>query len=151
MTNFTVQCLGPEDLALMRQVNRLFGDAFEDAERYQAAPPSDEHLRQLLADPGFVALAVSEADGIVGALTAYELVKYERETREIYLYDIAVIETRRRLGAATILIQALRSIAAVRSAEIVFVQADRDDPAAVALYERFAERRDVYHFDISPG
>jgi len=33
---------------------------------------------------------------------------------------------------------------------MIFVQADPADPPAVALYEKFAVRDDVPHFDINP-
>src|SRR4051794_21251763 len=150
MPRFRVIELGGDDLALLRGVNQLFGAAFDDGERYLATPPSDDHLRQLLDSSQFIALAVHGSDAVIGAITAYELVKYERDAREIYLYDLAVDESHRRQGIATVLIEHLRGIAAKRNAEVVFVQADGDDPEAIALYERFSERRAVYHFDFEP-
>ena len=147
---FRVIELSGDDLALMRGANQLFGDAFEDIDRYHAMPPSDDHLHQLLVSPHFIALVACESDTVIGAITAYELVKYEQDAREIYLYDLAVDEHHRRQGVATELIEHLRFIAARRDAEVVFVQADGDDLEAIALYQRFSQQRAVYHFDIEP-
>jgi aminoglycoside 3-N-acetyltransferase I len=46
------------------------------------------------------------------------------------------------------LIAELTRIAAARGAYVIFVQADRDDRPAIALYESLGTREDVHHFDI---
>ena len=46
------------------------------------------------------------------------------------------------------LIAQLGAIARDRGSEIVFVQADLDDPPAQALYAKLGEARPVLHFDI---
>ena len=144
--------LTPSDAPLLRELNTLFGEAFGDPETYGGAPPSDAYLRDLLGKDHVIALAAALAGGaVVGGLVAYELDKFERVRREIYIYDLAVSEPHRRRGIATALIERLQAIAAKRQAWVVFVQADyRDDPA-VALYEKFGAREDVLHFDIPPG
>jgi aminoglycoside 3-N-acetyltransferase I len=113
-------------------MNALFGSVFGDAEAYLEAPPSEVWLDRLLATPNFIALVAEEACGIfVGGLTAYELVKFERERSEIYIYDLAVVEIHRRHGIASRLIAALQEIARRRGAYVVFVQADPTDDAAI--------------------
>ena len=148
---WSIRRLGRDDLAAMRDANRLFGEAFEDPERYKDAPPDDAHLRALLAAEHFIAVVADIGERVVGAAAGYELVKFERAAREIYLYDIAVDADHRRQGIATALIEQLRAIAVQRGAEVVFVQADGDDPEAVSLYATFTEARTVFHFDILPG
>ncbi len=88
---------------------------------------------------------------VTGGIAAYELVKFEQERSEIYIYDLAVAEKHRRTGIATALIQELRKIAAVRGAYVIFVQADSnvEDEPAIALYTKLGVREDVLHFDIS--
>lgn len=139
------------DVALLRRVNCLFSDAFDDHERYQADLPGDEHLCSVLASPAFIGLVAMNEGEIVGAVTAYELVKCERETKEIFLYDLAVASPRRRGGVASALIEHLRRIARDRGADVVFVQSDFDDAGAAALYARFARRQELLHFDILPA
>ena len=76
-----------------------------------------------------MALVALVGQEVVGGLVAYELDKFERARRELYIYDLAVAEAHRRRGIATALIQRLREIAVERRAYVIYVQADYgDDP-----------------------
>jgi aminoglycoside 3-N-acetyltransferase I len=90
-------------------------------------------------------------DSVVGGLTAYELQKPERERSEIYIYDLAVATAHRRQGIATALIEELKTIAVARAAYVIFVQADRGDAPAIALYSKLGTRTQVLNFDIKIG
>jgi aminoglycoside 3-N-acetyltransferase I len=85
---------------------------------------------------------------MAGALAGYELVKFEAERSEIYIYDLAVREEYRRTGVATALIEAVKPIAREKGAWMIFVQADPPDRPAVALYDGLGMREAVLHFDI---
>ena len=150
MSGVTVEHLRPDDVAEMQEANRLFADVFGE-EGYHGPPSGEDHLRRLLADDKFIALVAREGGRMVGALAAYELVKFEAERSEIYIYDLAVLEEFRRRGIATALIEGLKGIARERGAWVIFVQADPPDEPAVALYEKLGTREEVLHFDISPG
>jgi aminoglycoside 3-N-acetyltransferase I len=127
----------------------LFGEVFEEKETYGSARPSADYQRQLLSDPGFVALVALQDRKVVGGLAAYELRKFEQERSEFYIYDLAVARRHRREGIATALIGHLKQIAAARGGYVVFVQADPDDEAAIGLYSKLGTREDVLHFDIA--
>lgn len=127
----------------------LFAAAFGDPESYSAKRPGAGYRRKLLANDAFIALVAVSEGAIVGALTAYELVKFEQERSEIYIYDLGVAETHRRQGVATALISALKTIAATRGAYVIYVQADYGDEPAIALYSKLGIREDVMHFDIA--
>jgi aminoglycoside 3-N-acetyltransferase I len=129
----------------------VFGEAFGETETYRRKRPSASYLRQLLDSDAFIALAAVRADEVVGGIAAYELKKFEQERSEIYIYDLAVAAPHRREGIATALIEELKRIAAARGAYVIFVQADRGDEAAIALYTRLGIREDVLHFDIAVG
>jgi len=144
-----VERLGPADLDRMKQVNRLFFEVFGE-EAYRGPGPGDAHLERLLADDKFIALAGWIDGEMAGALAAYELVKYEAERSEIYIYDLAVREEHRRRGVATALIEALKPIAREKGAWVIYVQADPPDAPAVALYDKLGVREEVLHFDIAP-
>ena len=79
-----VRRLRPDNLAKMREMNALFAEVFEDAESYAASPPDDNYLRRLLGRDQFIALAAFDREAMVGALAAYELVKFEQQRSEIY-------------------------------------------------------------------
>jgi aminoglycoside 3-N-acetyltransferase I len=147
-TDFRLHQLRPADVPLLRQLNAMFGDAFGDVATYGAQPPSDAYLLALLAKEHVIALVAMRGEEVVGGLVAYELEKFERARRELYIYDLAVSEPNRRRGIATALIDGLRDIAARRGAWVVYVQADYADPPAIALYEKLGTREEVLHFDI---
>lgn len=143
-----VRRLTRNDVPLMRALNALFGDAFGEPETYGAEPPTNEYLGALLGNEHVVVLVALVRETVVGGLVAYELDKFERARREIYIYDLAVDERHRRRGIATALIERLREIAAERGAWVVYVQADHGDEPAIALYEKLGRREEVLHFDI---
>ncbi len=139
------------DVEPMRRLNAVFGDAFDDRATYEGDPPDDAYLAGLLGSQTFVAIAATtDAGDVVGGLAAYLLPKFEQRRSECYLYDLAVAAAFRRQGVATALIRRLQQWAGERGARVVFVQADRDDAPAIALYTRLGTREDVFHFDLAP-
>ena len=146
--DFTVAQLTPTDVAALKDLLRVFGDAFEDVQTYQGAVPPDDYLQSLLATPYFIVVVARDGDEVIGGLAAYELKKFERDRREIYIYDLAVAAAHRRKGVATALIDELKRIARERGAYVIYVQADQGDGPAIALYEAWGTREDVHHFDI---
>ena len=149
MSRPSVQRLGSGQIAAMRDALQVFADAFDEEENFFSAPPSDDYLKRLLSDPRFVLLLARMDGEAVGALSAYELVKYERERSEFYIYDLAVAEPFRRRGVATALIEALKPIARATGGWVIFVQADRIDDPAVALYRKLGAEEEPLHFDIT--
>ena len=146
-----IRRLGADDIPSMRRALALFADVFEDPRSYLHAQPDDSYLARLLADEKFIMLAAESGDDMVGALAAYELVKFEQQRSEIYIYDLGVTETYRRRGMATALIAALKPIARDCGAWTIFVQGDHGDEPALALYRKLGTEESVLHFDILPG
>jgi aminoglycoside 3-N-acetyltransferase I len=147
---FKIHRLAPGDVADMQSANLLFSEVFGE-EGYQGPPAGPEYLGKLLADQKFIAL-VARADGaMIGALAGYELVKFEGERSEIYIYDLAVRDEFRRRGVATALVNELKLVARSRGAWMIFVQADPPDEPAVALYRKLGVEEQVLHFDINPA
>ena len=145
---FRVQRLQPGDLALMQGMLTTFGAAFEDPDTYGKQRPSPAYFDKLLGGDSFIALVALRGEEVAGGLAAYELQKFEQERSEIYIYDLAVSASHRRIGIATALINALRAIAKSRGAYVIYVQADLVDAPAIALYTKLGAREDVLHFDI---
>jgi len=145
---YQTQHLASADVALLQELNALFGVAFSYPESERAKRPGEDYLRNLLAKEHVITL-VALADGaVVGGLVAYELPKFEQARSEIYIYDLAVAEAHRRRGVATALIRHLQEIASGRGAWVIFVQADCGDDPAIALYTKLGTREEVLHFDI---
>lgn len=149
--NFNVVRLKAGDIAFVRRALDLFGEAFGEPDTYSARQPDDDWLNDLLGSEDFVFLIAQDGDAPVAALAAYVLRKFEQARKEIYIYDLAVADDRRREGIATALIGELQRIATEIDAYVIFVQADHGDDAAMALYEKLGAREDVLHFDIPPG
>jgi len=145
---FSIRRLAPDDLALMEAMITVFGEAFEDVDTYTKARHSAGYLERLLGSEHFITLTALKDGTVVGGLAAYQLQKFERERSEIYIYDLAVAAAHRREGIATAPIEELKTIAAARGVYVIFVQADRGDAPAIALYSKLGAREDVLHFDI---
>lgn len=145
---YEFQQLTVSDVHLMKDLLHVFGEAFQDVETYQGEVPGDPYLRSLLAKPHFIALVARRGNEVVGGLAAYVLEKFERDRREIYIYDLAVAEAHRRKGVARGLMNVLKTVAKERRVYIIYVQADREDTPAIKLYESLGIKEDVHHFDI---
>ena len=146
-----MRVLGPADVTQFRALLAMFGEAFGDRAAYLESQPDDEYLRGLLSSGLFIAVAALDGSAVIGGLAAYLLPKFEQARTEIYIYDLAVREAHRRKGVATSLIEELKKLAVARGAYVIYVQADRGDDAAIALYTKLGTREDVMHFDILPA
>jgi aminoglycoside 3-N-acetyltransferase I len=146
---YSYRYLTAGDVPLMKGLLKMFGDAFDDVATYQNAVPDDGYLGSLLAGRHFIALAATAGHEVVGGLAAYVLDKFERDRREIYIYDLAVAKEHRRRGIATTLIRRLIDIAREHRAYVIFVQADSEDDSAIKLYESLGTKEEVFHFDIT--
>jgi aminoglycoside 3-N-acetyltransferase I len=91
-----------------------------------------------------------EGDAVIGGLAGYVLPKFEQRRAEFYIYDLAVAQSHRRRSVATAMIRTLQDIAAARGIDVIVVQADHGDDAAIALYSKLGVGEDVLHFDIAP-
>lgn len=136
----SVRVLGRDDIAPMRAMLAMFGEAFGDVHAYASRPPGAAWLQRLLGSDAFIALAAMKGDEVVGGLAAYVLPKFEQERSEIYIYDLAVAQAHRRQGIATAMIAGLQEIASQRAAYVIYVQADPGDDPAIALYTKLGKR-----------
>ena len=142
--------LGGTDAGRMAAINAMFATAFDDDPHYTKAPPDAAYLASTLTNPHVIALAATDGDTVVGGLVAYVLPKLEQARAEVYIYDLAVIESHRRQGIATALIAEVRRIATDVGAWVVYIQADQGDPPAETLYTKLGSREEVLHFDLTP-
>lgn len=147
---YRIQTLSSGDADALRSMLAMFGDAFEDRETYTSSQPDDAYLGELLSRETFIAITATVEDSVVGGLAAYVLPKFEQARKEIYIYDLAVSSSHRRRGIATAMIEELKRVARSLGVYVIYVQADRGDDPAIALYTKLGVREDVLHFDIAP-
>lgn len=140
--------LNQGDVPFLKQLLKVFGEAFNDLRMYQDAVPSDAYLESFLSKPQNIVLVTQEGDAVVGGLVAYVLEKFEQQRSEVYIYDLAVAEAHRRKGIARGLINQLKTVAKEKGAYVIYVQADYGDDPAIALYESMGVKEEVLHFDI---
>src|SRR6266446_8678459 len=76
---YTFEELTTSDIHLLKDLLRVFGEAFEDVETYQGAVPEDDYLRSLLAIRHFIAVVARGGGEVIGGLAAYELQKFETD------------------------------------------------------------------------
>lgn len=149
-THSIARQLTVNDADALRRMLALFGEAFEDRERYIEHQPDDAYLHRWLSNENFVAIASFTGGSLIGGLAGYVLPKFEQAQSEFYIYDLAVDINHRRQGVATGLIEALKQLCIKRGIYVIFVQADYGDDPAIALYTKLGKREDVMHFDITP-
>ena len=65
----------PGEAPLLRKLNSVFAEAFNDVDSYDDHPPSDAYLDRVLAKDDVIALVALADDKVVGGLVAYELAK----------------------------------------------------------------------------
>src|SRR3546814_1833630 len=100
----SVRLLGRDDVAPMRAMLAMFGEAFDEGRAYSDRPLGAAWLQRLLGSDTFIALAAIKGDEVVGGIAAYVLPKFEQERSEIYIYDLAVARAHRRQGIASAMI-----------------------------------------------
>ena len=149
-SDLTYQILTSDDLGLMRDLLRLYGDVFEMADSYHANQPDDAYLQHLLKRDDFISLIVRDGTHVIAGLSGYVLHKFEQNRREFYIYDLAVHLDWRRRKVATNLIEQLKEEARLRDIYVIFVQADLGDEPAMALYRSLGLEEQVLHYDIQP-
>lgn len=109
----------------------------------------ENNLDTIGSNPTICAIGARSGDILVGGLIAYEL-PLLNGTKEMYLYDIAVLPSYQKQGVGTGLIGALKAEAKERGVGLVYVEAEDDDEGAVLFYRSLCkEEIGVRHFTIS--
>lgn len=108
----------------------MMGEVFEE----QHAPLGDAYVESLLAREDFWALAAYAGDDVVGGLTAHVLPMTRSETRELFIYDLAVRADHQRRGIGRLLMKTLQRLGAEAGIHVAFVPADDEDKHALDFY-----------------
>jgi aminoglycoside 3-N-acetyltransferase I len=117
---------GPVAKRLLLTMAQVFEEEHE--------PLSDEYVARLLAREELWILAATSGEEIVGGLTAHTLPMTRSESREIFIYDIAVHADHQRRGVGRLLMSHLTRIAGEAGIDDLFVPADDEDAHALEFY-----------------
>ncbi len=120
--------LGPDDAELAFEAIRTI--------KQPASGPgfSVQGLTSFLARPSNVLIVASENDRPIGFLLAYLLDRVDRDRPMACLYEIDVLEARRRQGAGRRMIEALKTVCSRIEATKIWAVTNRSNAAAVGLY-----------------
>jgi aminoglycoside 3-N-acetyltransferase I len=125
-----VKRLAPSDRRIAKQLFSMMALVFEEDHE----DLSDGYVDGLLSRDDFWLLAARSGDDVIGGLSAHTLPMTRSESREIFIYDIAVRADHQRRGVGRQLIVRLREIARDLGITELFVPADVGDAHALAFY-----------------
>ena len=140
MEHFTIKRLQPTDIA---QAKELIEAWQKDGFALKNPLPADDYLHRLIADGEFHVIVAMVNDKVVGGITAYELVMFDKEETEMFLYDIAVAKGHRNKSIAKELIAELKKICSEKGIKIMFVGTTPDNEAAKQLYLTTGAQREI--------
>ncbi|HEY8091216.1 MAG TPA: GNAT family N-acetyltransferase [Polyangiaceae bacterium] len=127
---YCVTRLGARDVAVARKLFSAMAEVFE--EEHEAL--SDAYVARLLASDAMWVLAATSGEDVVGGLTAHTLPMTRSESREIFIYDLAVRPEHQRRGVGRLLVTHLRKLSGEAGIHDVFVPADEEDAHALDFY-----------------
>jgi aminoglycoside 3-N-acetyltransferase I len=129
-TTYRVTRLVAGDGSVAKRLLSTMAEVFEE----EHEELRDEHVAQLLANDQMWLLAATSGEEIVGGLTAHALPMTRSESREIFIYDIAVRGDHQRRGVGRLLMSHLVSLARDAGVHDLFVAADDEDAHAFEFY-----------------
>lgn len=139
-----IKRLDKQQLVEFRQLLALFSVVLEGK---PPGLPDEPYLQQLLERDSFFVYAAIADDIVIGGLTAHLLPQYPSRSFSVYIYDLAVAENFRRMGAATMLLNTLKTDCVEQGFNEVYVQTCSDDINALSFYRSTgAEENAVRHF-----
>jgi ribosomal protein S18 acetylase RimI-like enzyme len=120
--DYPIRRLGPEDAAVVLRMGPLFD--------YEPLPDATQRF---LADPLHHLLVAFDGDRPAGFVSGVEMTHPDKGT-EMFLYELAVLETHRQRGIGRALVEALGALARDRGCYGMWVLTDEDNTAARRTY-----------------
>lgn len=126
-----IRVLGPGDLAVL---DRVADDVFD-------GPVQRELAREFLEDPRHH-LAVAIDEGVVVGMASAVHYVHPDKPAELWINEVGVAETHLRKGIASRLLGAIFQLGRKLGCATAWVLTDRDNKAAMRLYEAIGGGRD---------
>jgi aminoglycoside 3-N-acetyltransferase I len=147
---FQIKKLTPSDIKTAQELFILFKKVFEEITITLDELPLTEYIKNILSKESFHVYAAISNNTVIGGITGYEFDLYMKESKEMYIYDLAVDTACRRNGIARSLIDTMTEDARQRNISTVFVEAESEDIEAVEFYKSTkAEMLLVNHFNFT--
>ena len=121
-----IKRLGPDDVAKAEAAVRSF----------KKTTRSSSSLEAFLRNPAHYLLVGEAGRETVGYLMAYRLERPDRESSQMFVYEVDVVAGWRRQGVGTALLEEIISIARAEGMFEAFVLTSRGNTAARELYAR---------------
>jgi GNAT superfamily N-acetyltransferase len=118
-SGIAIRPLGPGDEGVVRELATYAG-------------PGDPEA--LLADPRTLMLVAFSGATPVGFVLAHELPRRHGEPAKLFVYEVEVVETQRRRGIASAILEQLAYLARQRGIRTGFVLTEADNGPANALF-----------------
>ena len=93
-------------------------------------------METFLSNPLNYLLVAVDGSKPVGYLIAYEHQRPDREQSMMFLYDITILSSYRKMGIGTELIEKLKLICSTKPMMKLFVPTNRSNKPAVGLYQK---------------
>lgn len=129
--DFSIQKLAETDLALAKE---LLLEWQRDEPESAKPIPEDAHLNHLLKRADFHVYVALVKGKVVGGLTAYEMMMFDQEENEMFLYEIGVSAAHRKKGIARALVDALQITCSDLGIKVIYVGTEPDNTPAKHLY-----------------
>ena len=97
MKDFIIKKLQPADVSQAQELIKIWQ---EDGFAAKATIPGNDYLHQLMAGGNFHVIVAVVNGRVVGGVTAYELTMFDKQEKEMFLYDIAVSREHRNKNIA---------------------------------------------------
>lgn len=138
--------------ALAQEMFATMAAVFEEEPSSEAEPLGVGDAEALLRREDFWAIVAVDDGAVVGGLTAHVLPMTRSRSRELFIYDLAVVPDRQRRGVGRALVAELLSLARTAGIETAFVPADDEDTHALAFYRSVGgDESPVTFFTFSSG
>lgn len=139
-----IKRLSPEELDAFTDLLVIFADVFETGRSL----PAPDHLRQVLAHPGFMVFVVLQEGRVAGGLTVHLLPNYYGEKPVAYIYDVAIAPAWQGRGLGRQLMAEVCTFFRNNGYESAYVEAEEDDADAIRFYRQtdFSLEMGARHF-----
>lgn len=96
---------------------------------------SVSNIEKFLSNENNYLIAYIENDEILGFVLAYTLQRYDGRGEMLYLHEIDVVESHRKQGIATKLMNEIKELKDKNGFDKIFLVTNKSNDAAVSLYE----------------